>query len=217
MNENEDMAKEIPEPILCSDTSPRSKKMRLANDERIKTWNVSAILNPKYTENVYSKNAVAFLVKDRTKISTIVKKLDKHFPILDKERFIKRVRIKQGSEQHIFILISIFEKDDGASVEKFTYQNQDKLKDLELDIDGCEIFATNVPASAPKTRTQFEKAKAIWPCHFHQDKTLESIINCTKEDIWGTYSLAQHISHMKHTLANCNPSDNATTIVDPKT
>ena len=218
MKENEGNVKEIQEPLFGIDAlPPRSKKLRFANDKKSKNWKVTAILNPRYTENVSSRNAVAFLVKNRTKISNIVKKLDKIFPMLDKDRFIKRVRIKQGSEQAISIIIQIFEKDGSLSVEEFTNQNQIKLKELGLDIDGCRIFATNVPASAPKTRAQFDQAKSIWPCHFHQDKLLESIIEGTKEDIWGTYSLTQHISHMEHTLANCSQSDNATTIVDPKT
>ena len=197
---------------------PSSKRSRLAIDTKNETWKIMAILNPKYLNDIYSRHAVAFIVKDRTKISNIVKKLDNTFPLSEKDRFIKRVRIGEGKERDISILIHIFEKNDiDDSVQAFTERNKQKLNDLGSLINECEMISIYVPSSAPRTRKQFEKAKSIWPCHFHQDKSLEALINGTKEDIWGSRSLQQHVAHMKHTLDNSIESGNATTIVDPKT
>ena len=196
---------------------PSSKRSRLAIDTKNETWKIMAILNPKYLNDIYSRHAVAFIVKDRTKISNIVKKLDNTFPLSEKDRFIKRVRIGEGKERDISILIHIEKNDIDNSVKAFTERNQQKLNDLGPLINECEIISIYVPSSAPRTRKQFEKAKLIWPCHFHQDKSLEALINGTKEDIWGSRSLQQHVAHMKHTLDNSIESGNATTIVDPKT
>ena len=196
---------------------PSSKRSRLAIDTKNETWKIMAILNPKYLNDIYSRHAVAFIVKDRTKISNIVKKLDNTFPLSEKDRFIKRVRIGEGKERDISILIHIEKNDIDNSVKAFTERNQQKLNDLGPLINECEIISIYVPSSAPRTRKQYEKAKLIWPCHFHQDKYLEALINGTKEDIWGSRSLQQHVAHMKHTLDNSIESGNATTIVDPKT
>ena len=219
MTENEDIhLNECNDNLADSELSPRSKKSRLSRCEKSDTWKIISVVNPKYTENAYSRNAAAFRVKDRTKISSIVKKLDNIFAFPDKDRFIKRVRIKEGSERDISILIHIFEqKKEIHSLNAFTEKYQEKLNELRPISDGCDIFITSVPGSAPRTRSQFEQARAIWPCHFHQDKILESIINCTKDDIWGRPSMQKHIANMKHTLINSIETNNATTIVDPKT
>ena len=216
-NESNQIEKSI-NTTFDDELSPSSKRSRLAINTNNEMWKIMAILNPKYLSDISSRNAVAFIVKDRTKISNIVKKLDNTFALSEKDRFIKRVRIGEGKERDISILIHIFEKNDiDDSVQAFTERNQQKLNDLGPLINECEIISIYVPSSAPRTRKQFEKAKSIWPCHFHQDKSLEALINGTKEDIWGGRSLQQHIAHMKHTLDNSIESGNATTIVDPKT
>ena len=219
MTENGDIhLNECNDNLADSELSPRSKKSRLSSSEKSATWKIISVVNPKYTENAYSRNAAAFIVKDRTKISSIVKKLDNIFAFPDKDRFIKRVRIKEGSERDISILIHIFEqKEEIHSLNAFTEKYQEKLNELRPISDECDIFITSVPGSAPRTRLQFEQARAIWPCHFHQDKILESIVNCTKDDIWGRPSMQKHIANMNHTLINSIATNNTTTIVDPQT
>ena len=191
------------------------KRLRLNDDgSSSNCWKVNALLSPEYTESVSSRNAIAFSLKEKNKISVIVKKLDTYFALQEKDRFIKRVRIKKGSE--ISILVHIFDKEeDGCTISAFKAANQIQIYELENDINGCEMFSAQVPSCAPKTRIQFEIAKSIWPCHFHEDKILESKINATKVDIWGSKYLDNHIRFMQITISSCRKSENAATVVDP--
>ena len=192
-----------------------SKRFRLNNDEEHADWKINAILAPDCMATTTSRKAIGLSVKDKKKISTIVKRLDKFFPLQEKDRFIKRVNVKDGSV--ISILIYICKSENDGSIEEFRTQNQVQLNGIGNDIiNVCDIFCTNVPSCAPKTRSQFEMAKTIWPCHFHEDKALESIINSTREDIWGDKSIAKHISKMQSTIDNCSQTQNAATVVNPE-
>ena len=192
-----------------------SKRTRIATDNS-SLWKITADVDHQYRDNVASRNAIAISLKDKKKISDIVKKLDKHFAFEEKDRFIKRVRIKEDGG--IWILVHIFEtKNDNCTVEGFRTKYQDQLNNLETEINKCDVFTTAVPSKNPKTREQFKAAKDIWPCHFHENKRLESTLNATREDIWGTDSLKSHVLHMQHTLNSCIKSGNAAVVVDPKT
>ena len=142
MTEKEDIhLNECNDNLTDSELSPRSKKSRLSRCEKSATWKIASVVNPKYTENAHSRNAAAFRVKDQTMISSIVKNLDNIFAFPDKDRFIKRVRIKEGSESDIFILIHIFEqKEEIHSLNAFNEKYQDKLNELRPISDGCDIF-----------------------------------------------------------------------------
>ncbi len=90
------------------------------------------------------------------------------------------------------------------------------MNNLETETTKLDIFTTVVPSESPKTREQFKTAKDIWPCHFHENKRLESTLNATREDIWSPNSLKNHVSHMQYTLDTCSISRNAAVIVDPE-
>ena len=192
-----------------------SKRSRIAKNNSSQ-WKITAVIDHQYRENITSRNAIAISLKDKRKISDIVKKLDKYFALEEKDRFIKRVSIKADSV--IWILVHIFETEyDVCTSEEFRNKYQDQLKSLETEINEYGVFTTTVPSETPKTREQFRTAKDIWPCHFHENKRLESTLNATREDIWSTHSLNSHICHMQYTLDSCIKSRNAAVVVDPKT
>merc|ERR1712080_353558 len=98
-----------------------------------------------------------------------------------------RVCIKEDGA--ISILVHIFETEkDLCTVEEFKNKNQHQLNNFAEEIIQYSFFTTTVPSETPKTRAQFETAKKIWPCHFHENKRLESTLNATREDIWGIAS-----------------------------
>ena len=199
----------------CDEEILPSKRLRIGTHNP-GHWKISAILDKQYMELVTSRNAIAISLKDKRNISSIVTKLDKYFALAEKDRFIKRVRIKEGSE--ISILVHIFETEkEVCTVGEFRTNNQDQLNNIGQEIIKCDIFPTEVPAESPKTRAQFEAAKHIWPCHFHENKILESTLNATRQDVWGIDSLNSHIGYMQHAINSCGKSENAAVIVDPKT
>ena len=61
----------------------------------------------------------------------------------------------------------------------------------------------------------FVKAKELWPCHFHENKTLEATIHCTRPDIWGQKERKNHINFIKRAIIN-DGEGNTAIAVDPK-
>ena len=178
-------------------------------------WKIQAILDTKYYEGVSPRKAIAFSVKEKKSISSIVTNLDKIFPLEEKDRFIKRVRIKGANE--IFILVYILSVEaDSSTATDFRIKNKEKLEMLGREVNDCDIFITHVPSSAPRTRSQFENAKILWPCHFHEDKILESIFQRTKTDIWGLKFIEQHARYMQASIDSCSQQENAATVVNSK-
>ena len=63
-----------------------SKRFRLNNDEEHADWKINAVLAPDCMATTTSRKAIGLSVKDKKKISTIVKRLDKFFPLRDLTR-----------------------------------------------------------------------------------------------------------------------------------
>lgn len=63
-----------------------------------------------------------------------------------------------------------------------------------------ELISIEIPSRPPLTRQEFSKARAFWPCHFHEDKRLESVLNRTLKDVWGDLCMEIHCQNMVETL-----------------
>ena len=106
-------------------------------------------------------------IQDKKHISQVVQILASKFPLPKDLLFLKRVKI---SENSAFVIISVNE--------------------IEPQIEGMSDFiqdflSAEIPSRPPRTRQQFEFAKKYWPCHFHEDKLIEAIVNKTLPEIWG--------------------------------
>ena len=190
-----------------------SKRLR-TNDDKPVSWKIDAVLGSEYMNGISFRKAFALSVKEKRTISSIVKALDKIFPLKEEDRFLKRVNIT--NDNSISILIHILSsKSDNSSVEDFKSKNKTQLIEIMKRSDS-DIFPTNVPSCAPKTRAQFEMAKLMWPCHFHEDKSLEAIINSTRQDIWGEHFMQTHIRNMQITINTCILTHNIAIVVNPK-
>ena len=196
------------------DNTSNCKRLKQENPNSF-DWKIQAILDPKYYECVSPRKAIAFSVKEKKSISSVVTNLDKIFPLEEKDRFIKRVRIKGANE--IFILVYILSAEaDSFTATDFRIRNKEKLEMIGREVKDCDIFITHVPSSAPRTRSQFDNAKILWPCHFHEDKILESILQRKKIDIWGLEFIEQHARYMQTSIDSCSQEENAATVVNSK-
>ena len=83
---------------------------------------------------------------------------------------LKRVRNCRGELQVILDL-----------VEFTSAETMHKLRSQGLELDGLESFEnwreTQVPKHPPLSRNQYDVSSKQWPCSFHEDKTVEKIIN----------------------------------------
>ena len=195
-----------------------SKRFQPNTYKKSVDWKIEAILGDEYRTNLNSenfRNAFAFSLKDKKKISALVRDLDKFFPLDESDRFIKRVSVNGDI---ICILISIVQLNSNiCSIEDFVVKNKSKLDQMDRGaLERSDIFSTKVPLCPPKTRAQFEKAKTLWPCHFHENKSLECTLNGSREDIWSKQSLAKHVRFMEETINICKQMQDAAIVVNPE-
>lgn len=103
---------------------------------------------------------------DKKITAGIVKTLSDIRPIFN---HLKRVRNCNGELQVIL---------DTAKLSAAETMNSLKLQGL--DFDGLDSFDNwqeiQVPKNAPLSRNQYNASTKLWPCSFHEDKTIEKLI-----------------------------------------
>lgn len=157
---------------------PALKKLKLES-----SWNLKAVLDKAITCDIPKVQVVKAQVSNIKQTSALVKKLNEVLPLptLQHTKRVKSVKIDNKPVIHILLCLA---KD--CDTDKICH----RLTDLGVDTDSLtgEFTLTSVAVSAPLTRTQFNKLKEdedYWPCNFHEDKYLESLVTQT-HDLWSS-------------------------------
>ncbi|XP_027023826.2 probable inactive tRNA-specific adenosine deaminase-like protein 3 [Tachysurus fulvidraco] len=135
---------------------------------------VLPVLSDEMCEDVKLLDAFAAPITDKRQTSRLVRDLSVVRPLADLQH-IKRVRAcKDKSSPHGLEVIVCLVTD--VSITAFTAQTpQPTLTDLlnskDFNVEGLgKPFLVRIPARAPLTRPQFERASRYWPTSFHEDK-----------------------------------------------
>lgn len=155
---------------------PASKKAKLD------AWVIEAILDEGCTEEkVPAIEAKVAFIEDKRNISKAVQYLSSNWPLDTKFQFLKRVKATAfGAE----IIVSIGSKSGkGWS---------------PLDMPGLsrELCSKKVPSRPPLTRAQFNSARDLWPCHFHENHRLEATLAQKLPEVWGLELFRLHSQRM---------------------
>lgn len=138
------------------------------------SWYVVPVLSDEMSEDVKLLDAYAAPITDKCRTSRLVKDLSAIHPLADLQH-IKRVRAcKDQSSPHPLEVIICLVSD--VPIATFMTQPQrpaltDLLSSKDFNFEGLgEPFPVRIPARAPLTRPQFERASRHWPTSFHEDK-----------------------------------------------
>jgi len=146
-------------------------------------WNLKAVLDQAVTWDIPQVQVISAQVSDVKQTSALVKKLNEVLP-LPSLQHLKRVKSfkTDNNKPVIHIIVCLASSCD----------NVDTLGPYltSLGVDTSALtpsFTTSLVASTPPfTRLQFNQLRSVqdyWPCHFHEDKYLESLVNGTHE-LW---------------------------------
>ena len=152
-------------------------------------WEIKAILHPDLeTEELPLIQAWLAVIDNKKNISKAVLWLSQNFPLPQSFLFLKRVQpFKDENKAHIIVAV------DQRPL------NYDPPDEGMLGLSR-ELISIEIPSRPPLTRQEFSKARAFWPCHFHEDKRLESVLNRTLKDVWGDLCMEIHCQNMVETL-----------------
>lgn len=138
------------------------------------SWHVLPVLSDEMSEDVKLLEAYAAPITDKRQTSRLVKELSVVHPLADHQH-IKRVRsCRDRSSPHPLEVIVCLVSD--VPITTFVTQPQrpsltDLLSSKDFNFQGLgEPFLVRIPARAPLTRPQFERASQHWPTSFHEDK-----------------------------------------------
>ena len=149
-------------------------------------WEIQAILHRDVEAgNVPLVQAWIAVISDKKNISKAVQWLGQTFPLPSSFLFLKRVQpSKEENKAHVIV-----------ALDQRPLNYDPKALGLSKDLVSVEV-----PSRPPLTRQQFLEARELWPCHFHEDKRLESVLNRTLKDIWGDSQMERHFQNMTQTM-----------------
>lgn len=180
--------------ICCRSVKMESKRSRLPI-----TWTLRPVLpeNVK-TNSLITVNVFVDTIINRTSTSKIVKSLGQ-LSVINSLTHLKRV-----NNQSIILMLANDLNPDQCVAE---------LKNKGFDFDGLSgrPKIIPVPAYMPKTCSQNLQARKLWPCNFHPDKRLESIL-CG--EFFNQLQLATIDRHMR-TALSCAAGGVGAVVVDP--
>lgn len=216
-------AEELSDPALLALEEPPSKKIRTDDCIRwtdrsnypIKPWKLRAVLGDAAMSPVPLVPALAAQIIDQKQTSKLIRKLNEVLP-LPRLQHLKRVKsLKEGDTTKIYLLLWSL---DSLSCDINSSLVISKLKTAGVDVSAfsCVFRREMVAKFAPLTRSQFEALKsfpAYWPCNFHEDKYLESLVTGS-HDLWTEDSRSLQADHMTRALGGCGGGG---VVVDPST
>ena len=159
--------------------------------KRFKTelWTVRPIFADSVIQEPKLSPVVVGVIREKRLISKVMSALAQILPLERNLQFLKRVNV--SFEKPRILLCS------GEDIDATTAVLQPHVEELikaglELPLKKDEILS-----SPPVTRNHFDVTRSLWPCHFHEDKNLESLINKTRPDIWGESKFDRHIERIE--------------------
>ncbi|KAG7330807.1 hypothetical protein KOW79_004776 [Hemibagrus wyckioides] len=150
---------------------PETKKRKGMESDPDSSWHVIPVLSDEMSEEVTLLDAYAVPITDKRQTSRLVKDLSVVHPLADLQH-IKRVRAcKDKSSPHALEVIVCLVSDISISAQTRRPTLTDLLTSKDFNLKGLgEPFLVRIPARAPLTRPQFERASLHWPTSFHEDK-----------------------------------------------
>lgn len=175
--------------------------MELKRSRQPFTWTLRPVLPENITTNrIDTINVFVDSITDQKLTSDIIDRVQLIFPVC-------LTHLKLVKNQTIILMLANNMSPD---------QCVDNLQIMKFDFSGLlgqpKIVA--VPRSMPITCIQYEQAQKLWPCKFHPNKRLESILS---GKIFDLLQLATIERHMKMAL-ECAKSSNSKVgaiMVDP--
>lgn len=167
------------------------------------TWTLKPVLPESVTtENVDTVNVFVDTIVDRTSITKIVKSLAE-LSVITPLTHLKRV-----SDRSVILMMA-----NGWSPDRCVAE----LKSRGFDFSGLSgrPEVVPVPGAMPKTYAQNRRARELWPCNFHPDKRLESVL---AGEFFDHLQLAAIEGHMR-TALECAATAGGVgaVVVDPRT
>lgn len=165
------------------------------------TWTLRPILSENVTKiHIDTVDVFVDTIVDQKLTSKIVKSLAELSPITS------LTHLKRVKNQTIILMLAADNSPDKCAVE---------LKTKGFNFDGLSgrPKIVSVPASMPKTCSQNLESRKLWPCNFHPDKRLESILT---GEFFDQLQLAVIEGHMR-TALECAKSTGGVgaVVVDP--
>ena len=140
---------------------------------------LSAVLSPSVTSKPEFVNALIGSVQDKKELCKVMQTLALKLPLSEQHQFLKRVNGLQ-------VLVKVISNEKDEEI-----QDEDVLS---LFSDKLELQAV-VPKSRPRTRSQYEAVRRVWPSRFHEDKQLEDLIARRTTQFWSDEAFERHISN----------------------
>lgn len=143
-----------------------------------------AILDKAYSDEISTITVNTAIIREPKNVSTVVRALNSHLPIPSLQHL---KRVKRTADNHFAVVV------DHASPGKRIKLSVDKLNSIQGMLENFD--EVSVPASAPKTRAQFEQCMKLWPVNFHPEKHIEELVNSTmfepEEQSWHEYCMSR--------------------------
>jgi tRNA-specific adenosine deaminase 3 len=165
------------------------------------SWTLRPVLPENITTNsIDTVNVFVDTITDRKLISNIIKRVQLIYPN-------SLTHLKLVKNQTIILMLANNMSPD---------QCINTLQVMKFDFSGLsgQPKVVAVPKSIPRTCNQNEQAQKLWPCKFHPDKRLESILS---GKMFNLLQLATIERHMKMAL-ECTKRSNSgvgAVMVDP--
>lgn len=186
------------------------------------SYRINAVLGEKYTRPVRTAKVLAAHILDKTKSKLFLQAVCKTFRPPEHMLHLKRVksekwRNKEGKEEVcLHLIICDFSSltrhelfvPDGDKESEFPRWSDcaeslfercmklvvDENEELQPHLGGIgRPYFAKVADSPPLTRKQFLEARALWPCTFHEDKKITSLID-------GCFFSPHHSNHIRDNM-----------------
>lgn len=185
-------------------SAPKKIKLEASDLE----FDIIPILPPRVLQPVVSVRALSGRVVDKKQLSVIVQKLAGEAPIPEAFGHLKRVFVQ---EEYASVLIRIM---DGSGSDLEQWEGNHAVI--------CQMFQeplqiAQVPRFPPLTRAAWEQSKLLWPCKFHEDKDLESLLRGDSDHLWGEAAYQSHQKFMLLALQKASKEiSQGAVLVDPR-
>jgi len=174
--------------------------MEVKRAKRAFTWTLRPVLPDNIiTNSIDTVNVFVDTIIDRKFTSNIIKCLAELSPITS------LTHLKRVKNQTIILMLADDIKPDQCAA---------ALESKGFDFAGLsgQPHIISVPASMPKTCSQNQRAQELWPCNFHPDKRLESILS---GEFFDQLQLNAIDSHMRAALDCANKGGVGAIVVNP--
>ena len=159
-------------------------------------WTIRPILPDSAIRDPKLNPVVVGSIRDKRSISKVVTTLSRVQPLEKQFHFLKRVHSVSGKT---LVIVSV--SDDVDAVTDSLQRHVEDLSEagLEFPLKKHEVYVDQ-----PISRSQFDVVRSVWPCHFHEDREVESMLRRTRSDVWSDASFARHLELVERLIDKQN-------------